>query len=31
MFLAILPGFAQIKPKNQFIDDLMSKMTLQEK
>lgn len=31
MSLAILPGFAQIKPMNQFVDDLMSKMTLQEK
>ncbi|MCD8253550.1 MAG: beta-glucosidase BglX [Phocaeicola dorei] len=31
MSLVILPGFAQIKPMNQFVNDLMSKMTLQEK
>ncbi len=31
LIIATLQGFAQIKPMNEFIDDLMSKMTVREK
>lgn len=31
LVFSFLPGFAQIKPMNEFIDELMSKMTVREK